>query len=117
MHNKALKEAFFQSKRGKEIAIKAKKYARSRRIAKAIREANQLFYSAWVKAGPDTGKKWRVKVFHNLKPRLKTLAIKAALKKKGDDEEYNKVMTALKFLDFQDAFSRIEKFEPYMTTK
>jgi len=108
---KALKDAFFKTKEGKQIAIKAKKYARSRKIAKAIREANNLFYSAWVKTSPDTDKKWRVKVFHDLKPRLKTLAIKAALKKEGG-EEYNKVMTALKFLDFRDAIERIEKFEP-----
>lgn len=111
LRNKALSDAFFASEKGKGIAIEAKRYVRSRNVARHIREANELFYSAWVKPSPEKDRKWRLKVFHDLKPRLKTVAVKAALNKDGG-EEYTPIMTALKFLDFKDAFSRIEAFDP-----
>jgi hypothetical protein len=103
MKNNAIRDALYQTDSGKSIAIEAKKHARSRRIAKRIREVKSLFYSAFVKTAENPKDfSWRKSVYNDLKPNIRKLGIHGG-------EEYNHVMTALKYLDFKDAVSRLEK--------
>lgn len=103
MRNNAIKDALYKTKEGKVLAYKAKKQANSRRIAKRIREVKDLFYGSFVKTA-ETPKdfSWRKAVYQELKPSIRKLGLKGG-------EEYNHVMTALKYMDFKDAFSRLDK--------
>jgi len=113
MKNLALKNAFHKTSTGHAMAVEAKRFMTKKDIAKSIREASNLFYASWVKTCPkNADKAFRIQVFHDLKPRLKTVAIKAVLKRGEYAEEYGHILTAFKYMDFQDALSRIEKYPP-----
>lgn len=116
--NRALADALYRTTSGAGLAMESKRFVIKKAIAKNIREASDLFYASWVKTCPEgADKAFRIQVFHDLKPRLKTVCIKAALKKKGYPEEYNHILTAFKFMDFPDAISRIEKYPPVERAK
>lgn len=112
MKNLALKNAFHKTSTGHAMAVEARRFITKKAIAKNIREASNLFYASWVKTSEDADRAFRIQVFHDLKPRLKTVAIKAVLKKGEYAEEYGHILTAFKFMDFRDALSRIEKYPP-----
>lgn len=107
--NPIIADAFAKTESGKVLIIEAKKAARSRNIANHIREAKELLYSSWVKTAPKEDYSWRKAVYHEFKPRVRELAIQAALKK--DEGFYQYFLTAVKFMDFKEAFEILNSVE------
>lgn len=90
MHNKALKDAFYQTKSGHALIVQSKKSIHSQEIGQRIRTLKNIVYNTFVADVPKgASKRWDV--YNKAKPAIRKLG------KKGGTE-YNHAITALKFV-------------------
>jgi len=113
MYNKALKDAFYQTKSGHALVVKSKKSIHSQKIGERIRTLKNLVYNTFITDIPQgASKRWDV--YNKAKPAIRKLG------KKGG-EDYNHAITALKYVwvgidrneqrkNYKDAIELLEAF-------